>query len=204
MNATSEVALPAGPYVSPAQQLTFAGLVRGELVKLFSVRSLVGLLVMTVLVTAGIGIAAGVNTDVAAGESATGVLPAFTNTTLLGLQLSIFLVAVTGAVAGAADFGNGTIRVLLGAAPRRLPVLAAKLAAIGGAIGILVGAAIMLTAAVNWIALTPGPLLTPITDVHSALTLVGAVIAVTCVSISGVSLGCLLRSRPGQSSPFWA
>ena len=156
MNATSQVARPASMHVSPSHQLSLAGLVRGELVKLFSVRSLVGLLVMTVLVTAGIGIAAGVNTDVAASESATGVLPAFTNTTLLGLQLSIFLVAVTGAVAGAADFGNGTIRVLLGAAPRRFPVLAAKLAAIGGATGVFVGAAIALTAAVNWVALRRG------------------------------------------------
>ena len=194
MNAATDVDVPGRTYVSPTYQLTFAGLVRGELIKLVTVRSLVTLLLMTVLFTAGIGMSVALLTEPDAQQSAAEMIPTFVNSTLLGLQFSIFLVAVIGAVAGAGDFGNGTIQLAFGAAPRRTPVLAAKLTAIGGATGGLVGATVLLTAAVNWLALTPGPLWTPVTNLTSVLS---AIVAVTGVSVSAVSLGCLLRSSAG-------
>lgn len=197
MNMAADVDAPRQKHVPPTHELTFAGLVRGELIKLVTVRSLVVLLITTVLCTAGIGIAAVLFSEPDPGRSAAETLPAFVRTTLLGLQLSIFLVAAVGAVAGAGDFANGTIRLTFGAAPRRTPVLAAKLTAIGGASAALVGASVLLTAVVNWIFLTPGPLWTPLTDTTSVLSMVGAVVAVAGVSVSATSLGCLLRSSAG-------
>ncbi|MFD6986462.1 hypothetical protein ACFWAX_38185, partial [Streptomyces sp. NPDC059956] len=99
-----------------------------------------------------------------AARSATDALPDFITTSLLGMQLSIFLVAAMSAVAGASDFGNGTIRVVFAAAPRRTPVLAAKLTVVAGAATVLVGATLLVTAVASWLALTPGPLWTPFTN----------------------------------------
>jgi ABC-2 type transport system permease protein len=197
MKTATDVDVPQRRHVPPTHELTFAGLVRGELIKLVTVRSLVTLLLMTVLCTAGIAIAAALFTEPDAQQSAAETIPTFVRTTLLGLQLSIFLIAATGAVAGASDFGNGTIRVAFGAAPQRTPVLAAKLTAIGGTSAGLVGATILLTAVVNWLALTPGPLWTPFTELTSVLSLLGAIVAAAGVSVSAVSLGCLLRSSAG-------
>jgi ABC-2 type transport system permease protein len=135
-----------------------------------------------------------VTTDPKAAQSATQALPNFIDTTLLGMQLSILLVAVLSAVAGASDFGNGTIRAAFAAAPRRTPVLAAKLTVIAGITTVLVSATLLLTAVVTWLALTPGPLWTPATSSTSLLSLAGAVIATAAVSVSAVSLGCILRS----------
>ncbi|MFZ3499221.1 hypothetical protein ACODT5_39440 [Streptomyces sp. 5.8] len=132
-----------------------------------------------------------------AARSATDALPDFITTSLLGMQLSIFLVAAMSAVAGASDFGNGTIRVVFAAAPRRTPVLAAKLTVVAGAATVLVGATLLLTAVASWLALTPGPLWTPFTNSTSLLSLAGAVVATAAVSVSAVSLGCLLRSSAG-------
>ncbi|MFD6885008.1 hypothetical protein [Streptomyces sp. NPDC059957] len=132
-----------------------------------------------------------------AARSATDALPDFITTSLLGMQLSIFLVAAMSAVAGASDFGNGTIRVVFAAAPRRTPVLAAKLTVVAGAATVLVGATLLVTAVASWLALTPGPLWTPFTNSTSLLSLAGAVVATAAVSVSAVSLGCLLRSSAG-------
>ncbi|MDI6103889.1 hypothetical protein QLQ12_35270 [Actinoplanes sp. NEAU-A12] len=187
---------PQGEYVPPTRQLTFAGLVRSELIKLLTVRSLVTLLAVTALCTA-IGIPVALFTDIDAQQTTADILQTHISTTLVGLQLSIFLVAAAGAVAGASDFGNGMIRLAFGAAPRRTPVLAAKLVAVGGVSTALVSVTVLLVAAVNWLALTPGPLFTPLTNLTSLLGIVGAIVATAAISVSAVSLGCLLRSSAG-------
>ncbi|MFJ6510200.1 hypothetical protein ACIQMO_08145 [Streptomyces sp. NPDC091406] len=181
-------------HVPPPHRLSFTGLVRSELIKLLTARSLVTMLILTVLCTAGISIPVALTTETEAARSAAETLPNFIDTTLLGMQLSILLVAVLSAVAGASDFGNGTIRVAFAAAPRRTPVLAAKLAVVAGVTTVLISATLLLTAVVSWTALTPGPLWTPFTSSTSLLSLVGAVITTLAVSVSAVSLGCLLRS----------
>ncbi|MEU8329494.1 ABC transporter permease subunit [Micromonospora sp. NPDC048839] len=184
-------------HVPPTHELTFGGLLRSELIKLVTARSLVVLLIMVALCTAGLSIPVAFFTDPEAQQSAAEVLPTFVNTTLIGMQLSIFLIAAIGAVAGASDFGNGTIRLAFGAAPRRTPVLAAKLVAVGGVSAGLVAVTIFVTAVVNWLALTPGPMGTPLTDRTTILSLIGAVVATAGVSVSAISLGCLLRSSAG-------
>ncbi|MCX5119367.1 ABC transporter permease subunit [Micromonospora sp. NBC_00362] len=197
MSTAAEVDAPMRRHVPPTHELTFGGLVRSELIKLVTARSLVVLLVLTALCTAGLSIPVALFTEPDAQQSAADLLPTFINTTLIGMQLSIFLIAAIGAIAGASDFGNGTIRLAFGAAPRRTPVLAAKLAAVGGASSALVGVTILVTAVVNWLALTPGPLGTPLNDRASVLSLVGTVVATAGVSVSAISLGCLLRSSAG-------
>ncbi|WP_164201274.1 hypothetical protein [Streptomyces parvus] len=194
MAMATDAATPVRTHVPPPHRLSFAGLVRSELIKLLTARSLVVLLIVTVLCTAGISIPVAMTAEAKAGQSATEALPDFIDTTLLGMQLSILLVAVLSAVAGASDFGNGTIRVVFAAAPRRTPVLTAKLTVIAGVTTVLITVTLLLTAVVSWLALTPGPLGTPLTSSMSLLSLAGAVIATVAVSVSAVSLGCLLRS----------
>ncbi|WP_157641150.1 ABC transporter permease [Longispora albida] len=193
---TTTTGAPARRYVAPSHQLTFAGLLRGELIKLRTTRSLVTLLIVTVVCAAGISIPVALTAEPHTGP-AKEALPMFVTTSILGMQLAIFLVAALSAVAGANEFGNGTIRVTFAAAPRRTPVLAAKLIVVAGAATALVTVTIMVTSVVTWLSITPGQLWTPVTNAESLLGLAGAVIATAGVSVSAVSLGCLLRSSAG-------
>lgn len=194
MAMATDAGTPVRTHVPPPHQLSFTGLVRSELIKLLTARSLVTLLILTVVCTAGISVPVAMTAEPKAAQTAAEALPGFVDTTLLGMQLSILLVAVLSAVAGASDFGNGMIRVAFAAAPRRTPVLAAKLTVVAGVTTALISATLLLTAAVAWAALTPGPLWTPVTSSMSLLSLAGAVITTAAVSVSAVSLGCLLRS----------
>lgn len=184
-------------YRAPDHQLTFGGLIRAELIKLVTARSLVVVLFFAVLLTAGAGILAAALTGRDSPDTQVDPIRALVNASLLGMQFSIILVAVLGAVAGACDFTNGTIHVFFAAAPRRNPVLVAKLTAVGGAVTGLVGASLLVTYVVNWVILTSNPLWTPFMQSRSVLSLLGALVALAGVTMCALSLGCLLRSSAG-------
>lgn len=200
MTAETGVETPSAKYTPPVHELRFGGVVRGEMIKVRTARAVRILVILAAAITAGLSMPVAILTEVVPARSATEVTSAFVTTTLLGLQLGIFLVAAAGAVAGAVDFRNGTMRVLCAAVPRRTPIFAAKLIAVVGASVAVVGVALLLTAVVTGASLARGASWGAFVGPTSLLSLAGAGVAVAAVSATATSLGCLLRSSAGAVS----
>jgi ABC-2 type transport system permease protein len=109
---------------------------RGELTKVASLRSTFWTLLVTVVGTLGVTILAVHGATHRSPTWYQGFDP--TNQSLTGLALATLAIGVLGALAATGEYGTGTIRSSLAAAPRRGLFLAGKVAVVG-VIALLVG-----------------------------------------------------------------
>lgn len=121
----------AGPLPRPTSavhaELSFAGVVRGEWIKLLSLRSTWWTLAATVALMALIALAASASLADIVGDAPVGApLPHGAELVTTGSQLGIVTVAVLGALLMTGEYSTGMVRSTLAAVPSRLPVLAAK------------------------------------------------------------------------------
>lgn len=108
-------------------ELSFAGVVRGEWIKLLSLRSTWWTLAITVALMALIALAASASLADIVGDGPVGApLPHGAELVTTGSQLGIVTVAVLGALLMTGEYSTGMVRSTLAAVPSRLPVLAAK------------------------------------------------------------------------------
>lgn len=108
-------------------ELSFAGVVRGEWIKLLSLRSTWWTLAITVALMALIALAASASLADIVGDGPVGApLPHGAEFVTTGSQLGIVTVAVLGALLMTGEYSTGMVRSTLAAVPSRLPVLAAK------------------------------------------------------------------------------
>lgn len=120
-------AVGPGPTSSVHAELTFAGVVRGEWIKLLSLRSTWWTLAITVALMALIALAASASVaDIVADGPAGAPLPHGAELVTTGTQLGIVTVAVLGALLMTGEYSTGMVRSTFAAVPSRLPVLAAK------------------------------------------------------------------------------
>ncbi|WP_341359979.1 ABC transporter permease subunit [Georgenia sp. M64] len=108
-------------------ELSFAGVVRGEWIKLLSLRSTWWTLAITVALMALIALAASASlADMVGDGPVDAPLPHGAEFVTTGSQLGIVTVAVLGALLMTGEYSTGMVRSTLAAVPTRLPVLAAK------------------------------------------------------------------------------
>lgn len=139
--ATLPIASTSGPTV-PTHDPRFADLLRSEWTKIRTLRSTTWALVMMVVVSLGLNIAA---TSVFTAQFATldpSTQARFKYDTIglifqPGAQFGQVAVCVLGVLIMASEYSTGMIRASVLAAPRRTPVLAAKAAVFGGVIFVL-------------------------------------------------------------------
>jgi ABC-2 type transport system permease protein len=122
---TSTIPAPKAPHYRPG------GVFRSELTKMRSVRSTTWTLLVTIVITVGIGIIA---TATEAGRWAhASSLDRLTfdptNTSLTGLLFGQIAIGILGILVITGEYGTGTIRASLAAVPNRSLFLAAKAAA---------------------------------------------------------------------------
>ena len=185
--------------VAAKSRLTFGGVVRGEWVKLRSVRSS-GLTVLggaLMMLVTGLIFASTVGSD---SDGANGVTDP-TGITLSGVMFAQLVIGVLGVLVVSNEYSTGMIRSTLTAVPSRTPVLLGKVAVVVGTVfpamlavsfavflggQAVMGAAKLPTAAIG----DPGVL----------AALVGSAVTMTGVAVIGVALGSILRSTAGAIS----
>src|SRR4051794_36561386 len=120
---------PAAAQVQP----TFAGVVRGEWIKLLSLRSTWWALASTAALITLVSLAAAMSLDAMADDP--GMAPGIeqmhgAEIVASGFPFGMLLIAVLGALFITGEYSTGLIRSTFAAVPTRLPVLAAKAVAL--------------------------------------------------------------------------
>lgn len=114
---------------------------------------------------------------------------------LAGVYLAQLAIGVLGVLVISGEYATGMIRATLGAVPRRLPVLWAKL-------GVYASVTLLATLASSFVAFEAGQQLlashgTTLGAPHALRAVFGVALYLTVVALLGVALGFLVRSTAG-------
>lgn len=197
---------PAAAPISPpalAGPVTQRRVVRSEWAKLRGLRSTWYCALTAVVLIVGLGavIAAVGSTYPVAHLSPAGAMSA----SLTGVILAQLIIGVLGVLAFSGEYGTGMIRSTLAAVPSRLPVLWAKLIAVGG----LVLSVTLVSAVIEFFVVTAiqsargAPLIT-LTDPGVLRVVAGSSLYLTVVAVIGLALGALIRKTAAALSVFAA
>ena len=175
-------------------KLTFLGVMKSEWIKLRSVRSIVVTLLAAGLVIIGVGVLA---SAIRSGAVTTEGGPPRaaqdpTATSLSGTQLAQLIIAIVGVLLVSSEYATGFMRATLAAVPRRLPVLAAKMAVFGIVVFVLSLVSTLTAFLAGQLVL--GDAGVSLTDTGVLAAIAGASINLVGVGLIGVALGFLLRS----------
>ncbi|GLY68197.1 ABC transporter permease [Amycolatopsis taiwanensis] len=136
-----------------------------EWTKLRTVRGTGWLLLAVVVLTVGLSVLADAADGGTARDSA--------KVALTGVQVGQAVVAVLAVLAMGGEYASGMIKVTLTALPRRVTVLVAKAAVVGGLVLVAAAAAVFACAAAGGLSLTSGPVLRATAGSVLYLVLVG-------------------------------
>jgi ABC-2 type transport system permease protein len=182
----------------------FGGLVRSELTKLRTVRSTAWTLGLTVAL--GIGLSALAAVETRLHWSSMSVADRFTfdptRLSLIGIFFAQLTIGVLGILVISAEYGTGTIRATLAAAPRRPGVLAAKAL-------VLAAVALVVSESSAFIAYFVGQALLSAPAVHTTIASPGALRAVAgsgiylcALGLFALGLATVVRHTAGAISAF--
>ena len=180
--------------------VTLGHVVRSEITKLYSLRSIllglviVGLLITGVGVFMSIGIVAQHTAPAALGER-----PADdpTGASLSGVSWAMFAVAAVGVVAVTSECASGTIHGTFAAVPRRVMVVVGKSLALAVILGSVTVASTLIAFLVAEAVLATDGLTISLAEPGVARAVVGSGLYLTGVSLMGAGFGWLLRSTAG-------
>ncbi|MBX0299522.1 ABC transporter permease [Cryobacterium sp. 1639] len=181
-------------FISPPHQLSFAGVLRSEFIKLTSLRSTVGLLLSIIVFGLGVSIILGL-TMAEAGVPAEPSVGFMLDEVTIGTVLFGQLVAgVLGVLVICGEYSSGTIQSTLIAVPSRVRVLAAKtvvvfLAATSAALIAVIG-----SWAVTYPMYAAFGIEVGLTAPGVVFALLGAAVYVGLSAVLGLGIGTLLRS----------
>jgi ABC-2 type transport system permease protein len=174
-------------------------LIRSEWTKLRTVRSTMWALGVTIIV--GIGVSALAAVDVRAHLATTGPFDP-TRLSLTGTFFCQLVIGVLGVLVVSGEYGTGTIRATLAAAPRRPLVLVAKLLVFGSVV-------LVISEVVAFASFLSGQALLTSPAQHASLSTPGAMTAVVgtglylCViGLFALALAILIRHTAGAISAF--
>jgi ABC-2 type transport system permease protein len=176
----------------PAGRAGFAGALRSEFTKIRSVRSTYWSLIALIVVTVGIGAAAGASAAASTpGQLGAGFDP--TTTSLYGLVLGQLIIAVLGVLTVTSEYSTGMIRTSLTVMPRRGTVVAAK-AVVFGAVALVTGLVASFGAFFLGQALMSGRHLgASLGQPHVLRAVIGGALFLTVCGLLGLGLGLVLR-----------
>jgi len=200
----AEGAAPALNKAMPAGRYGLSGLLRAEWTKLRSVRSTVWTLGITVVLGIGVSVLATAETRAhwltTSPQSRQGFDPI--STSLIGLFIGQFAIGVLGVLVMSAEYGTGTMRATLSAAPRRPLVLVAK-AIVFGVVALVVAEV------VSFLAFFIGQALLSAPATHATLAspgawraVVGSGLYVAVLGLFSLGLATIIRHTAGAISAF--
>ena len=200
--STSTTGAGFGPTkVLPPGRYGLSGLLRSEWTKLRSLRSTMWTLAMTVFL--GIGISVLATAETRANWSSTQI-SSFdaTATSLIGVFFGQLTIGVLGVLVMSGEYGSGTIRATLSAAPRRPLVLLAKAMVFG-----LV--AFVVAEVVSFLSYFVGQALLSAPAIHSTISSPGALRAVVgsglylcLIGLFAFGIATIIRHTAGAISAF--
>ncbi len=186
---------------APSARLTFGGVLKSEWIKLWTLRSTVWTLSITVVVMVGIALMFGffmnlatenLSAEDAAATSA--ILPSAA-VVVSGYQMAQLVVGVLGVLIITGEYSTGMIRSTFSAVPRRLPAFFAKLIVLFSIsfVVTLVGVALSYLVTIPFV-----PQAVDLADGDSIRVLVGAALYVATIAALSLGIGTLLRSTAGS------
>ncbi|UNX55610.1 ABC transporter permease subunit [Georgenia sp. TF02-10] len=202
MSTATTAAPPAGRRAAagPAPRLTFLGVLRGEWIKLLSLRSTWWTLAVTVVVMALFALAQAASLEVLMDPEFGGGGPVSIHGAEVitgGYQFAMVTVAVLGALAMTGEYSTGMIRSTLAAVPTRLPVLAAKAIILVGLTVVVAAVGIAVSALVTAPMLAEHDLVPAMDDPDTWQVFGGTVYFLVAVALFALGLGAVLRHSAG-------
>jgi ABC-2 type transport system permease protein len=199
MSTTAAVLPDSGP-ISPAPvpaRATFRGTVRGEWIKLLSLRSTWWVLAATVALITGVSLAVAASLDAMAADPATAGGPATANGAEAvsgGFQLGMLPIAVLGALLITGEYSTGMIRSTLAAVPTRVPVLLAKATVLGIVTVVVASVGIALAYVATMPLLSKHDLVPALDEARTWQVFGGTVYFLVAAALFALGVGTLLRS----------
>lgn len=194
----------AAPALSTTQRVTQARVVRSEWTKLWSLRSTRWSLLaaIAVMIVSGIAISAVQMSQWSTLGAHERAVYDSIDTGVGGYHLAQLIIGVLGVLVISGEYSTGMIRSSMMAAPRRLPVLWAKLAVLA-----VVSFALMLIATfISFFAVQAivkgHHVQHTLGDPHALRAVVGTALFLTVLGALGVGLGALLRNTAGGIAAF--
>lgn len=187
---TLQAPAPTRQHVDTGQRLTFIRAVRGEWIKLSTLRSTWWSIGITAALTVGIAVLIAQAID----------MPGFDpiQAAVMPIQFTMLLAGILGAIAVTGEYSTGMIRSTLTANPRRGSVLAAKAVVI--ALFLFVSSLIIFSAAavaVSAVVASRDQSIDWSDPAASFLPIVVASLAMAVFALIGVAFGFVLRSGAG-------
>ena len=185
------------PVVSDvAGEVSFRGALVSEWLKLRTLRSTVGVLLLAMVGMLAIGLAVAYNTRHLSRSLDANDLVA--SAPLQGYYLGQLLIGALGVLLVTSEFSSGMVRTTFTVVPRRLPVLWAKLL-------VLVGAALTTMVAMSFVAFLAAEGLIShyrtgisLSDPGALRVVIGTGVYLTLVGVIGAAVGWIVRSTPGS------
>ncbi|NMR20965.1 ABC transporter permease subunit [Cellulomonas fimi] len=179
---------------------TFAGVMRGEWIKLLSLRSTWWVLGATVAIMTLVSFAAAMSLDVMAEDPLTAPALAQMHGAEIvsgGSQIGVVTIAVLGALLVTGEYSTGMIRSTLAAVPTRLPVLAAKAIVLAVVTTVVTLLSMALSYLVTTPQLTTYDLVPALDDSQTWQILGGTVYFLVAAAFFALGVGTVLRSTAG-------
>ena len=193
------IAVPRLPHTGRA---TLPRLIMSEWTKLRSVRSTVWSLLVAVVFIVGLSVLVPEVRmhHLRPGERIDNPL----ELTLAGVQIAQLAVGVLGVLAITGEYATGMIRASMAAAPRRLPVLWAKLIVYGATVLTLTVPAAFIAFFIGHAILQPHGQAVALGAPGVMRAVVGAGLYLTVIGLFGLSLGAIVRNTAGGIASFAA
>ena len=193
---------PANVAAARAPRVTQLRVIRSEVTKLASLRSIRWSMLFAVVAMAGLGVLISAvrmaNWGSAGDRRALDPL----DVSLAGWHLAQLAVAVLGVLVISGEYSTGLIRSTFAAVPRRLPVLWAKMLVFGGATFVLMVPSALLAFFVSQSILSRHDLQTTLSHPHVLRAVIGSALFLTVTGLLGLALGALLRNTAAAIATF--
>ena len=190
----------------PGMKVTQVRLILSEWTKFKSLRSTNITLLVIVVLTVGMGaLITGViasQWSTAPAEVRAGFNPTFMS--LSGVSIAQLAVGVLGVLLLSGEYATGMIKASLTAAPRRLPVLWAKLAVFGGVVGVVSVVSTFAAFFLGQSLLSGQGISASISDPDALRMVLGSAGYLVLVGVIGMALGGLLRNTAAGISSLVA
>lgn len=200
---------PIRPTVTPrfsGMKVTQGRVIKSEWTKFRSLRSTLITLVVSVVLTIGLGTLISAVTASHWSQSSPGDRADFNAvvTSLDGIRFSQLAVGVLGVLLISGEYATGMIRASLTAVPKRLPVLWAKLSVFTGVVGIISIISTFIAFFLGQAMLSSQHLQVTISSPDALRMVAGAGVYVLLVGLIGMALGGLMRNTAAGISSLVA
>ncbi|MFK5647967.1 ABC transporter permease subunit [Ornithinimicrobium sp. LYQ121] len=187
----------ATPPIAAQVQPTFAGIMRGEWIKLLSLRSTWWALASTttLMTVASVAYAMSLNAMAEDPATARGIEQMHgVEIVASGFPFGMLTIAVLGALSITGEYATGMIRSTIAAVPTRTPVLAAKALTLGVLAAAVALVSLTLSYMVTMAQLSPYDLVPALDDPGTWRVLGGSVYCLISAALFSLGVGTLLRS----------